>query len=114
MTDDGSGTLSYALSQPITGTTPVTITFALTQGSTITFTGSLTTTAKVKTRVTIYGGVFGSTNRSILNGNGVVGDGLHLLGLNYLVNLTIKKFGGRELVLEGTGNHLQGVVVDAS
>ena len=118
VTDDGSGTncgtLSYALSQPITGSTAVTVTFALTQGNTITFTGSLTTTAKVKAGVTIYGGAFGSSNRIILNGNGVAGDGLHLAGHDYLVNLTIKKFGGRELVLEGTGNRMQGVVVDAS
>ena len=117
-TDDGSGTscgtLSYALSQPITGSTAVTITFALTQGNTITFTSSLTTTVKVKAGVTIYGGAFGSTNRIILNGNGVAGDGLHLAGHNYLYNLTIKKFGGRELVLENPGTRMQGVVVDAS
>ena len=117
VTDNGSGTncgtLSYALSQPITGSTPVTITFALTQGNTITFTGSLTPTAKVKSGVTIYGGAFGSTSRIILNGNGVAGDGLHLAGSNYLVNLTIEHFGGRELVLEGTGNRMQGVVVIA-
>jgi hypothetical protein len=43
-----------------------------------------------------------------------VGDGLHLAGGNYLYNLTIQKFGGKELTLEGTGNHFQGVVVDAS
>ena len=117
-TDDGTGitcgTFSYALSQPITGSTPVTITFALTQGNTITFTGSFTTTAKAKVGVTIYGGAFGSTNRIILNGNGVAGNGLDLLGHNYLVNLTIEHFGGKELVLEGTGNRMQGVVVIAS
>ena len=117
-TDDGTGkvygTLSYALSQPITGTTPVTITFALTQGNTISFTSSLTTTAKVKAGITIYGGAFGSTSHIILNGNRVAGDGLHLGGNNYLVNLTIEHFGGRELVLEGTGNRMQGVVVIAS
>ena len=118
VTDDGTGThcgtLSYALSQPITGSTPVTVTFALTQGNTITFTGSLTTTAKVKAGVTIYGGAFGSSNRVILNGNGVAGDGLHLAGNNRLVNLTIEHFGAKELVLEGTGNRMQGVVVIAS
>ena len=118
ITDDGTGTtcgtLSYALSQPITGSSPVTITFALTQGNTITFTGSLTTTAKVKAGITIYGGAFGTTNRIILNGNRVAGDGLHLLGNNRLVNLTIKNFGGREMVLESPGNKMQGVVVQAS
>ena len=120
VTDDGTGTncgtLSYALSQPITATvaSPITITFALTQGNIITFTGSFTTTAKVKAGVTIYGGAFGSGNRIILNGNGVAGDGLHLAGNNYLVNLTIEHFGGRELVLEGPGNRMQGVVVIAS
>ena len=115
ISDDGTGTtcgtLSYALLNSSSG---VTITFALTQGNTITFTGSLTTTAKVKTGVTIYGGAFGSTNRITLYGNNVTGDGLHLAGSNYLYNLTIKKFGGKELTLEGTGNHFQGVVVDAS
>ena len=118
-TDDGTGTvygtLSYALSEPITGTTnPVTITFALTQGNTITLTGSLTTTAKVKANVTIKGGEFGTSTRIILNGNGISGDGLHLIGRDYLVNITIEHFGGKELVLEGTGNRLQGVVVIAS
>ena len=118
VTDDGTGThcgtLSYALSQPITGSTPVTVTFAIAQGNTITFTGSLTATAKVKAGVTIYGGTFGSTNRVILNGNGVAGDGLHLAGNNYLVNLTIEHFGAKELVLEGPGNRMQGVIVIAS
>ena len=93
---------------------PVTVTFALAQGNTITFTGSLTTTAKVGAGVTIYGGAFGSTSRIILNGNNVAGDGLHLAGNNYLINVTIEHFGGRELVLEGTGNRMQGVVVIAS
>ena len=118
ITDDGAGTtcgtLSYALSQPISGTMPVTVTFALAQGNTISFTGSLTSTAKVKRGVVIYGGAFGSTTRIILNGNGVSGDGLHLAGNNYLFNLTIEHFGGRELTLEGTGNHFQGVVIIAS
>ena len=120
ITDDGTGThcgtLSFALSQPVTATaaSPITITFALTQGNTITFTGSLTTTAKIKANVTVYGGAFGTTNRIIINGNGVSGDGLHAVGPSYLVNLTIEHFGARELVLEGTGNRLQGVVVIAS
>jgi alpha-tubulin suppressor-like RCC1 family protein len=115
ITDDGTGatcgTLSYALTQPVSGSSGMTITFALTQGNTITFTGSLTTTAKVKAGVTIYGGAFGSSSRIILNGNGVSGNGLDLLGHTSLVNLTIKNFKGRPLVLEGTANRLQGVVV---
>ena len=118
VTDDGTGntygTLSYALIHVISTTNPVTITFALTQGNTITFTGSLTTSAIVKTNVVISGGTFGTTNRIILNGNGVSGDGLHLQGRNTLINLTIEKFGGREMVLDGTGNRMQGVVVIAS
>ena len=118
VTDDGTGTtcgtLSYALAQPWSNTTPITVTFALTQGNTITFTGSLTTTAKVKAYVTVSGGTFGTTSRIILNGNGVSGNGLDLLGHNYLVNLTIENFGGKELVMEGTGNRFQGVVVIAS
>ena len=113
--DDGAGTtcgtLSYALIEASPG---VTVTFALSQGNTITFTGSLTTTAKVKSGVTLYGGAFGSANRVIINGNSAAGDGLHLAGNNYLYNLTIKKFGGKELTLEGPGNHFKGVVVDAS
>ena len=117
ITDDGTGTtcgtLSYALSQPVTGTTPVTITFALTQGNTITFTGSLTTTAAAKAYVVINGGTFGTTNRININGNGVSGDGLHLKGHNRLTNLTIYGFGARQLVLDGTGNVMQGVKVIA-
>jgi hypothetical protein len=104
--------LSY--DRTITGSPPVTITFALTQGNTITFTGTLSNNAKVKAGVTIYGGDFGSGNRIILDGNGVAGDGLHLAGTAYLVNLTIEHFVGKELVLEGTGNRMQGVVVDAT
>ena len=112
--DDGSGTncgtLSYALLNSSSG---VTITFALTQGNIITFTGSLTTTAKVKTGVTIYGGAFGGPH-IILNGNGVSGNGLDLLGHNTLYSLTIEHFSGRELILESTDNRLRGVTVIAS
>ena len=115
ITDDGTGTTCGTLSYALIEATPfVTVTFALSQGNTITFTGSLTTTAKVKSGVTLYGGAFGSSNRVIINGNGVAGDGLHLAGHNYLYNLTIKKFGGKELTLEGRGNHFKGVLVIAS
>ena len=119
ITDDGTGvtpgTLSYALlqSQSITGSTPFTITFALTQGNTITFTGSLTTTAALQAYGVINGGTFGSSNRIIINGNGVSGDGLHLKGHNKLTNLTIEGFGARQLVLNGPGNVMQGVKVIA-
>ncbi|HEX2911923.1 MAG TPA: Ig-like domain-containing protein, partial [Chloroflexia bacterium] len=115
ITDDGSGstcgTLSYALNQPLNSPDGQTITFALSQGETVTFTGSLG--IKVKTNVTIKGGTFGSNSRVTLDGNGVSGDGLTLTGNDTLLNLTIKNFGGKELVLEGTGNKLQGVCVKA-
>ena len=115
ITDDGAGltcgTLSYALSHPAISSKPFTITFALTQGNTITFTGSLTTTASLKAYGVINGGAVGSSNRIIINGNGVSGDGLHLRGRNTLTNLTIEGFGARQLVQDGAGNVLQGVKV---
>ena len=98
-----AGTLSYALSQPITGTAPITISFALTQGNTITFTGSLTPSAVLKAGVVLDGGSI------VINGNGVNGDGLHLTGHNLLKNLTIRGFRGRQLVTDAPDNRLQGV-----
>ncbi|HEX2916085.1 MAG TPA: Ig-like domain repeat protein [Chloroflexia bacterium] len=116
VTDDGSGstcgTLSYALNQPVNSPDGQTITFALSQGETVTFTGSLG--VKAKANVTINGGTFGSSFRIVLDGNGVSGDGLTLTGNDTLVNLTIKNFEGKELVLESPGNKLQGVIVKAS
>jgi uncharacterized delta-60 repeat protein len=104
ISDDGvastCGTLSFAL---LTATSGQTITFALTQGNTITFTGGLTPT--VPAGVTIDGGggggVVGGANGSgiTLEGSGVAGNGLRLSGGNTLTNLTIRHFGGQELVI---------------
>jgi hypothetical protein len=98
------GTFSYALVQASSG---VTITFALTQSNTITFTGSLTPT--VKSGVKIDGG--SGAGGIVLYGNGVAGDGLRLMGNDTLINLTIRKFAGRELVTLGPGNVLKHVVI---
>ena len=116
-TDDGTGntcgTLSYALSQPMTGTTPVSITFALGGDHTVIFSGSLTTTAKLKAYMVLDGGVPNATQPIAINGNRVSGDGLHLEGHNFLRNLTIYGFGGRQVVQEGTGNRYQAVKIMA-
>ena len=64
--------------------------------------------------ILIYGGDFGTANRIIIEGNGWAGGGLHLAGSDYLVNLTIHNFRGKEVILEGTNNRMQGVVVDAT
>jgi hypothetical protein len=106
--DDGAasscGTFSYALVQASSG---VTITFALTQSNMITFTGQLTPT--IKSGVTIDGG--SGAGGIVLYGNGVAGDGLRLMGQDTLINLTIRKFLGRELVTLGPGNVLKHVVI---
>lgn len=94
ITDNGAastcGTFSYALLSASSGTT---VTFALTQSNQITFTGTLTPT--VKPGVVIDGGA----NRIVLNGNGVSGDGLRLGGNNTLLNVTVKRFAGHEIVI---------------
>jgi hypothetical protein len=105
ITDNGAGTECGSFSLAIAQPPGITVTFALTQGNTITFTGSLTRT--VNTGVTIDGGVAGI----VLYGNGVAGDGLQLQGNDTLINLTIRKFAGRELVTLGPGNKLQHVVI---
>lgn len=92
--DDGQattcGTFSYALAHATSGT----IYFGLPDGgNTVTFTGGLSPT--LKPGVIIDGGATGI----ILNGNGVAGDGLKLEGGNQLTNLTIRNFGGHELLV---------------
>jgi hypothetical protein len=47
----------------------------------------------------------------VLYGNGIAGDGLRLMGQDTLINLTIRKFAGRELVTLGPGNVLKHVVI---
>jgi uncharacterized delta-60 repeat protein len=101
ISDDGiastCGTLSFAL---LTATSGETITFALTQGNTITFTGSLTPTVPAGVTLDGGGGVGGANGSGItLEGNGVAGNGLRLSGGNTLTNLTIRHFGGQELVI---------------
>jgi hypothetical protein len=103
--DDGTGGVCGSFSYALVHASPgVTITFALTQSNTITFTGSLTATVPMS--VTVDGG---SGAGIVLDGHGVAGDGLRLAGGDTLINLTIKHFGGRELVAEGPGNRLRGV-----
>jgi uncharacterized delta-60 repeat protein len=102
------GTLSYSLLNVSSG---VTVTFNLTQGNTITFTGSLT--VSVKAGVGINGG--GGANGITLNGGGVSGDGLMLRGNNVLTNLTVRNFGGREIVAPATatGNKFYRIIIES-
>lgn len=83
------GTFSYAL---LTTSSGATITFALTSDNTIIFTGSLTPTLAFGV------GIDGGEAGVILEGNGVAGNGLRLGGGNQLTNLTIRNFGGQELL----------------
>ena len=114
ISDDGTGTtcgsFSYALAQSVgTASTPVTITFALSSGNTITFTGALSQT--VKQHVVIDGSsnmVIGN-NIVVLNGNGVASAGLRLEGKDTLKNLTVEHFGGTQIITLGPGNRLMRV-----
>jgi uncharacterized delta-60 repeat protein len=105
--DDGAGTLcgtlSFALSQPVTTSNAYTITFALTDTRTITFSGALT--GAVKAGVTLDGGT--DPEPIVLNGNGITGDGLQLTGGNALRNLRVRNFDGRQIVTNGTGNRFE-------
>lgn len=101
-TDNGTGTIcgtfSYALANATTGNT---ITFGLTGGNSITFSGALT--KNVPNGVTIDGG---SVSGIVLNGAGVATDGLQLSGNNTVRNITLTGFTGRGIVTLGTGNKL--------
>lgn len=107
--DDGQaaicGSFSYALHNASIGTT---ITFALNNDNTITFSGMLIDTLKAGVNIDGGAGV-------ILDGNGVAGDGLRLVGSNILHNLTIRNFSGRELVSlsGGAGNRFYRIQVEA-
>jgi uncharacterized delta-60 repeat protein len=94
-TDNGAstcGTFSYAL---LSATSGMTVTFTVTN---VTFTGVLT--PSLQAGVVIDGGDV--ANGVTLDGGGgssLTGDGLTLAGGNKLINLTIKGFGGRGLVV---------------
>jgi uncharacterized delta-60 repeat protein len=108
--DDGTaitpGTLSYALHYADTGQT---ISFALTNGSTITVHQKLPT---VRAGVKIQGGCERETGPAIvIDGTGVTDDGLVLSGQNEVSGLKIKGFGGKQLVLNGTGNKFSCLVI---
>jgi uncharacterized delta-60 repeat protein len=99
-TDNGAastcGTFSYAL---LSATSGMTITFTVTN---VTFTGVLT--PSLQAGVVINGGG-DVANGVTLDGGTFIGDGLTLAGGNKLVNLTIKGFGGRGLVVpSGSGS----------
>lgn len=105
--DDGQastcGTLSYALAQTISGK----ISFNLPGGATrVNFSGVLTPSLRLG--VVIDGGANGIT----VDGNGINGDGLRLSGNNFLTNLTIRNFGGRELIASAKANHLYRVRIE--
>jgi uncharacterized delta-60 repeat protein len=104
-TDNGTastcGTFSHAV---LNATSGVTITFAVTN---ITF--SSVPTLTLQAGVVLDGGVNGVT----LDGGTLSGDGLVLGGNNRLINLTIRDFNGRGLVVPSskTGNKLDRVKV---
>jgi hypothetical protein len=107
--DDGTGnicgTLSHALSQPV-ATTPVTITFALSNGdNVISFTGALSPT--LKTGVVLQGKTSceAANVPIILLGNGNVG-GLRLEGNNTLIGLSVQGFAARQIQTISSGNRL--------
>lgn len=112
--DDGTattcGSFSYALAQTIAGT----ISFELTnsggsRASTLSFSGGITPT--LRPGVSIDGGASGI----ILDGGGISGDGLQLGGSNQLINLTLRGFGGRELLLApgASSNHFYRVKIES-
>lgn len=89
--DSGCGSLRVALSQATDGTI---ITFSNGLGP-ITITSAL---PDVPVGVTLVGGC--TTGPAVvIDGTGVSGDGLKLLGKNTLNGLRIKGFGGRQLVI---------------
>jgi hypothetical protein len=108
--DDGKasteGTLSYALKSATSGQV---ISFALTGGSTITIHQKLPT---MQAGVKIQAGCDFMNGPAItLNGSGVSGDGLILSGQNQVRGLKIMGFSDKQLVLNGTGNHLSCLVI---
>jgi predicted extracellular nuclease len=105
-TGDGTvcGTLSYALKNAPVAT-------VITLSTSVTFTGALQ--FNVPVGVQILGGDGSCTpTKFVINGNGVAGDGLRLQGDNYLANIEVRGFAGREIVANnqnGTKN-----VIDCS
>jgi hypothetical protein len=105
--DDGSqGTLSDALSTASTGDVVV---FDLPANNhTITFSPAVT--LEVKAGVVVDGGGCNAGPLITLDGTGASGDGLKLDGQNFIKDLLIKKFQGRQVVAAGGGNQLACVV----
>lgn len=104
---DKCGTLSYALVQPVSPSTGLTITFALSSGNTITMTNKLIPT--VQSKVKIDGGDCASGQPIIINGAGVAGDGLRLGGKDRLINLWVKGFAERQIYvnpISGAGGNV--------
>ena len=111
VTDDGSGStcgsFSYALSQSIgTSSVPVTVTFALSSGNTINFTGPLTQDVRHYVFIDGSSNTGTGTDIVILNGNSVASAGLQLEGGDSLKNLTVEHFGGTQIITLAPGNRL--------
>lgn len=106
-TDDGTGTTPGTLSYYLYGQraeSGQTITFALTGPQQVNVTGKL---PRIPTGVKVDGGSCGNNGPSVaLDGYQIVApnDGLVLEGQNTIKNLLIKRFPGRQLVTNGTGN----------
>lgn len=104
--DDGQastcGTLSYALAQIIDGK----IRFNLPAGA---------NTLNISDTLTLRSGfgLDGGTNGIILDGQGRSGDGLRLSGNNTLMNMIIRGFSGRELIIDGKANRLYRVKLES-
>ena len=99
-TDSGDGltvgSLSFYLKNATGGQT---ISFALNNGKTIRVSGPLPPLVRNARLGTSCADI-------LIDGTGVIGDGLSLGGNNTLVGLTIKGFVGRQIITAGTGNRL--------
>jgi predicted extracellular nuclease len=105
-TGDGTvcGTLSYALKNAPVAT-------VITLSTSVTLTGALQFNVPVGVQI-LGGGGSCTPTKFVINGNGVAGDGLRLQGDNYLANIEVRGFAGREIVANnqnGTKN-----VIDCS
>jgi hypothetical protein len=99
--DDGQGTLCGTFSYALKNTNSGTIQINLSTTPTLTLTGPLAAGIELKNGVTLSAGRCGIDVRVTINGAGVSGDGLKLLGHNTVRNIWIKGFVGRQLVVPG-------------
>jgi hypothetical protein len=99
--DDGSeGTLSNLLSNSVSG---MVISFAK-DLTTITFAKNVTSLPSLKPGVKLLGYCSQTGPQVVIDGSGLVGDGLILDGNNQVSGIWLKNFPGRKIVTTGKGN----------